>query len=287
MLVAFNGQKSYDRPVETVSNTLGYSYPISNAPFKRQPFENQGTFACTDGLDNLRTVVVFCMKSAISKLELPSAFKKLLKKVKAKRLQGKYIAIFILFVAAMSVGTYQYRLLHFQSTVNTPTDTSGARIHVVTDPGTGLGIVETPNSMSDQGTTSDQSTQSTQTNNPPASKKTSPQPSADPGKFQDNYNAILKELDRCNKANSAAGDKYGTSISQARAAYDVVIARWNAVKDNPPQTHPPYSEYAAQAKSNFNAISIPAYNEYVSTFNSLKEQGCQYIVQTYRDESWK
>ncbi len=99
-------------------------------------------------------------------------------------------------------------------------------------------------------------------------------------------NDTSAKYDQCNSANNAAGQKYSTAINQAQAAYDAVMAQWNAVKNQPAATHNPYSEYAAQAKSNYNAISVPAYAEYTATLNSLKSQGCQ-VIQVYADSSWK
>lgn len=93
------------------------------------------------------------------------------------------------------------------------------------------------------------------------------------------------EYDRYNAENTAAGKKYTAVTAEARRAYDEVMADWEAVKHLPYQLRPRYDQYAAQAKSNHNAISVPAYNEYVNAVNALKAQGHQ-IIQTYRDSSW-
>lgn len=89
----------------------------------------------------------------------------------------------------------------------------------------------------------------------------------------------------CDSRAKAAGDTYSATEDQAQAAYDAVMAEWNAVKDQPYQTHSPYNEYATDAKTKYNAIQKPAYATYVSTLNSLNAQGCS-VIKTYSDTSW-
>lgn len=93
------------------------------------------------------------------------------------------------------------------------------------------------------------------------------------------------ESERCNTANSSASSKYSAAIDQAKAAYDTVMAEWNQVKDLPYYQRHPYEQYATDAKTKHNAISRPAYQEYVSTVNALKAQGCQ-VIQSQTDYSW-
>ncbi len=98
------------------------------------------------------------------------------------------------------------------------------------------------------------------------------------------FEAEQAKYNQCNSANTAAGQKYSAAIDRAKAAYDEVIGWWETAKNQP--VHNPYSEYAAQAKANYNAISVPAYSDYTSTLNALRSQGCQ-VVQTYADSSWR
>lgn len=97
--------------------------------------------------------------------------------------------------------------------------------------------------------------------------------------------AKLAESERCNTANSAASSKYSAAPDRARAEYNAVMADWDRVKDLPYYQRHPYEQYAADAKTKHNAISKPAYQEYVGTVNSLKSQGCQ-VIQTHPDYSW-
>ncbi len=96
----------------------------------------------------------------------------------------------------------------------------------------------------------------------------------------------LAEYKQCDSANAATGQTYSAAINQAKAAYDAVMGQWDAVKDQPQYMHPPYDQYAADAKSKYNAISVPAYSNYSTSVNSLKAQGCK-VVQAYPDYSWK
>jgi len=89
----------------------------------------------------------------------------------------------------------------------------------------------------------------------------------------------------CDSQAKTAGDTYSATTDQAQAAYDAVMAEWNAVKDQPYYTHSPYDEYATDAKTKYNAIEKPAYAIYASTINSLNAQGCS-VVKTYSDTSW-
>lgn len=89
----------------------------------------------------------------------------------------------------------------------------------------------------------------------------------------------------CGDQAKKAGDTYSAAASQAQAAYNTVMAEWNAVKDQPYQTHSPYDEYAADAKTKYNAIEKPAYATYASTINSLNSQGCN-VIKAYTDTSW-
>lgn len=87
----------------------------------------------------------------------------------------------------------------------------------------------------------------------------------------------------CGEQGKKASDVYYPESTRAQAAYDAVMAEWNAVKDQP--THSPYDEYATDAKTKYNAIEKPAYATYVSTINSLNAQGCHEIL-VYSDTSW-
>lgn len=89
----------------------------------------------------------------------------------------------------------------------------------------------------------------------------------------------------CGEQGKNASDTYYPQTINAQAAYDAVMAEWNAVKDQPYYTHSPYSEYAADAKTKYNAIEKPAYATYVNTINSLNAQGCNEI-KVYSDTSW-
>lgn len=89
----------------------------------------------------------------------------------------------------------------------------------------------------------------------------------------------------CSEQSKKAGDTYISQSAPAKPAYDAVMAEWNAVKDQPYYTHHPYEQYAADAKTKFNAIEKPAYATYVSAINSLNSQGCN-VVKTYTDISW-
>lgn len=89
----------------------------------------------------------------------------------------------------------------------------------------------------------------------------------------------------CDSQAKTAGDTYSATEDQAQAAYNSVMAEWNAVKDQPYYTHSPYDEYSTDAKTKYNAIEKPAYATYVSTLNSLNAQGCN-VVKVYSDTSW-
>lgn len=89
----------------------------------------------------------------------------------------------------------------------------------------------------------------------------------------------------CSDQGKKASDTYIAQSAGAQPAYDAVMAEWNAVKDQPYYTHSPYEEYAADAKTKFNAIEKPAYATYLSTINSLNSQGCN-LIKTYSDISW-
>jgi hypothetical protein len=89
----------------------------------------------------------------------------------------------------------------------------------------------------------------------------------------------------CSDQGKKASDTYIAQSAGAKPAYDAVMAEWNAVKDQPYYTHSPYEQYAADAKTKFNAIEKPAYSTYVSTINSLNAQGCN-LIKTYSDISW-
>lgn len=87
----------------------------------------------------------------------------------------------------------------------------------------------------------------------------------------------------CGEQGKKASDAYYPETTRAQAAYDAVMAEWNAVKNQP--VHSPYDEYATDAKTKYNAIEKPAYATYVSTINSLNAQGCHEIL-VYSDTSW-
>lgn len=89
----------------------------------------------------------------------------------------------------------------------------------------------------------------------------------------------------CSDQDKKASDTYIAQSAGAQPAYDAVMAEWNSVKDQPYYTHSPYEEYAADAKTKFNAIEKPAYTTYVSKINSLNSQGCT-LIKTYSDISW-
>lgn len=89
----------------------------------------------------------------------------------------------------------------------------------------------------------------------------------------------------CSDQSSKAGDTYNVAIDKAQIAYDKVMAEWDAVKHLPYYQRHPYEQYAADAKTKYNAISKPAYTTYVNTINSLNSKGCSEIL-TYTDSSW-
>lgn len=89
----------------------------------------------------------------------------------------------------------------------------------------------------------------------------------------------------CSDQGKKASDTYIAQSAGAKPAYDAVMAEWNAVKDQPYYTHSPYEQYAADAKTKFNAIEKPAYATYVNAINSLNTQGCN-LIKTYSDISW-
>ncbi|MFA5004342.1 MAG: hypothetical protein WC498_03655 [Candidatus Saccharimonadales bacterium] len=89
----------------------------------------------------------------------------------------------------------------------------------------------------------------------------------------------------CSEQSKKAGDIYYPASVKAKAAYDVVMAEWDSVKDLPYYQRHPYEQYATDAKTKYNAIIKPAYTTYVSTINSLNTQGCNAIL-TYSDTSW-
>lgn len=88
----------------------------------------------------------------------------------------------------------------------------------------------------------------------------------------------------CSEQSYSAGGTYNLATDMAKAAYDEVMAEWDAVKDLPYYQRHPYEQYATDAKTKHNAISKPAYTAYVSTINSLNTQGCNEIL-TYSDTS--
>jgi hypothetical protein len=104
--------------------------------------------------------------------------------------------------------------------------------------------------------------------------------------------AASAKYDQCNSANNIAGDKYYAASQQADAAYDKVIADGNkAIEEtyywmNIGQKANLRLGYLNDAKSEYNAISIPAYGEYSNTLSSLRSLGCK-IVQVFSDTSWK
>ncbi len=98
-------------------------------------------------------------------------------------------------------------------------------------------------------------------------------------------NKRLAEQDRCWNLEKTANDKYTSATSRARAAYDVVMAEWDQVKDLPYYQRHPYEQYETDAKTKHNAISKPAYQEYVNTLNGLRAQGCE-ITQLHTNTSW-
>lgn len=136
-----------------------------------------------------------------------------------------------------------------------------------------------------------QESQAVDTNPPDAQNQTHNAPAESDDVWFDAYEKRRKteeakyaEMERCNNASRAAGDKYSASIDNARAAYDEVMAEWDKVKDLPYYQRHPYEQYAADAKSKHNAISEPAYATYVSTLEALRSEGCD-IIQTHSDYS--
>ena len=89
----------------------------------------------------------------------------------------------------------------------------------------------------------------------------------------------------CSEQSKKAGDTYYPASLKAKAAYDVVMAEWDSVKDLPYYQRHPYDQYATDAKTKYNAIIKPAYTTYVNSINSLNTQGCNAIL-TYSDTSW-
>lgn len=93
------------------------------------------------------------------------------------------------------------------------------------------------------------------------------------------------EEERCRGLERTANNKYSAAIDRAKAAYDAVMAEWNQVKNLPYYQRHPYEQYANDAKTKHNAISKPAYAEYVATLNSIRSQGCE-VIQLHSDYSW-
>lgn len=89
----------------------------------------------------------------------------------------------------------------------------------------------------------------------------------------------------CSEQSRSASAIFNPEANRAKAAYDVVMAEWNAVKDLPYYQRHPYEQYAADAKTKYNVIFKPAYATYVNKINSLNTQGCNEIV-VYSDTSW-
>jgi len=93
----------------------------------------------------------------------------------------------------------------------------------------------------------------------------------------------------CDSQAKAAGDTYSATEDQAQAAYNAVMADWAIAqerqKNYPPQLQEPYSSFANDAKTKYNAIQKPAYATYVSTLSSINAQGCN-VVKVYSDTSW-
>ena len=138
--------------------------------------------------------------------------------------------------------------------------------------------------------------QPARTQNPPANNTPRVNPNSLPDKYgcipqSSGYQDCVKtakqnELNaRCYEQERSANSKYSAAIDNAKAAYDTVMADWEKVKDLPYYQRHPYDQYATDAKTKHNAISKPAYLEYVSTLNSIRGQGCQ-VTQLYPDYSW-
>lgn len=93
----------------------------------------------------------------------------------------------------------------------------------------------------------------------------------------------------CDSQAKSAGDTYSAAESQAQAAYNAVMADWATAqerqKNYPPQLQEPYSSFATDAKTKYNAIEKPAYATYTSTISTLNAQGCKEIL-VYSDTSW-
>lgn len=90
----------------------------------------------------------------------------------------------------------------------------------------------------------------------------------------------------CSDKNSSAIAAYNVSFNQAQAAYDSVMAEWNAVKDEPYYTHHPYSQYATDAKTKYNAIIEPAYETFKTTIDSLNSKGCKLSINSVTYWVW-
>ena len=158
---------------------------------------------------------------------------------------------------------------------------------------------ETDSQATDEKTTSPSSTpeqQSPSTQNPPANNTSRVNTNSLPDKYgcipqSSGYQDCVKtakqnELNaRCYEQERSANNKYSVAIDNAKAAYNAVMADWEKVKDLPYYQRHPYDQYATDAKTKHNAISKPAYSEYVSTLNSIRAQGCQ-VTQLYPDYSW-
>ena len=89
----------------------------------------------------------------------------------------------------------------------------------------------------------------------------------------------------CSEQSRKASATFNPEADKAKAAYDKVMAEWDHVKDLPYYQRHPYEQYAADAKTKYNAIFKPAYTTYVNAINSLNAQGCNEIL-TYSDTSW-
>lgn len=89
----------------------------------------------------------------------------------------------------------------------------------------------------------------------------------------------------CGEQSKKASDTFRPASDKAQEAYDEVMAEWDKVKNLPYYQRHPYEQYAADAKTKYNAIFKPAYATYVSKINSLNTQGCNEII-VYSDTSW-
>ena len=224
-------------------------------------------------------------------------FNKSVLKKKTPLLGFTVLELFILFVV-ISGGTTAIVVNRYQQTSKQDTSANLPTYETNNSGQSTIKIAE-PDQVTSENTTQDSSaTQNTTTNNTPK---------VDPNSLPDKYGCVpnssgyencvkyAKQNEKyfqCSELERAANSKYSTQIDKAKAAYDAVLAEWPAAEARMKQQNYPqhwitseHTNFMNDAKTKYNAISKPAYAEYVSTLNSIRSQGCQ-VTQLHSDYSW-